>query len=82
MNNDHIFKRMMDYIIEDNFKQARLSILSDVYKVDNSSLSSAIIMSSKDNKELIKNAAGFSFMSQKIQSYYYNPEKALDDYKQ
>ena len=38
-------------------------------------------MSSKNSKELIKNASGFCFMSDKIKKYYENPEKALIDYK-
>ena len=81
MDNDYIFKRMMDYIIEDNFEEARMSILSDISKIDNNPMGSMIIMSSKNIIELIKNTSGFSFMSENIKKYYFNPEKALIDYK-
>ena len=81
MDNDYIFKRMMDYIIEDNFEEARMSILSDISKIDNNPMGSMIIMSSKNIIELIKNTSGFSFMSENIKKYYSNPEKALIDYK-
>ena len=38
-------------------------------------------MSSENSIDLIKNVAGLYFMSEKIQTYYNNPEKALIDYK-
>jgi len=81
MDNDIFFKRMMDYIIEDKFDEARKSILSDISKIDNNPMGGMIIMSSKNTIELIKNASGFAFMSDKIKKYYENPEKALADYK-
>ena len=82
MDGDFIFKRMMDYIIiENNFEDARKSILSDISKIDNNPMAGMIIMSSKNSIELIKNAAGFAFMGKNIQKYYTNPEKALIDYK-
>ena len=81
MNNDFIFKRMMDYIIQDKFQEARMSILSDISKIDNNPMGGMIIMSSKNSIELIKNASGFAFMSDKIKKYYENPKKALTDYK-
>ena len=80
MDNDFIFKRMMEYINESNFEEARNSILSDISKIDDNPISSMIIMSSQNDKELIKNVAGFHFMSERIQRYYNNPEKALNDY--
>ena len=82
MNSEFIFKRMMEYIIENKFEQAKMSILSDISKIDSNPLSSMIIMTSKNSIELIKNVSGFAFMSKKIKSYYENPEKALNDYKQ
>ena len=80
MDNNFIFKRMMEYILENNFEEARRSILSDISKIDNNPLSGMIIMSSENSIDLIKNVAGFYFMSEKVQTYYNNPEKALIDY--
>ena len=80
MDNDFIFKRMMVHILENKFEEARSSIISDISKIDNNPASGMIIMSSKDSMELIKNVAGFYFMSEKVQTYYNNPEKALIDY--
>lgn len=82
MDSEFIFKRMMEYIIQNNFEDAKKSIISDISKIDSNPLSSMIIMTSKNSLELIKNASGFAFMSKKIKSYYDNPEKALNDYKQ
>jgi len=81
MDCELIFERMMKYIIEDNFNEARMSILSDISKIDNNPMGGMIIMSSKNSIELIKNASGFAFMSDKIKKYYENPKKALTDYK-
>ena len=72
---------MMDYILNDDFNNAKMSIMSDLSKIDSNPLTSVVIMSSQDPISLIKNAAGFHFMSQNIQQYYDNPEKALIDYK-
>ena len=72
---------MMDYILKYDFHNAKMSIMSDLSKIDNNPLSSVGIMSSQDAISVIKNAAGFNFMSQNIQQYYDNPEKALIDYK-
>ena len=80
-NGEFIFKRMMDYILKDDFHNAKMSIMSDLSKIDNNPLTNVVIMSSQDVISLIKNAAGFHFMSQNIQQYYDNPEKALIDYK-
>ena len=80
-NGEFIFKRMMDYILKDDFHNAKVSIMSDLSKIDNNPLTSVVIMSSQDVISLIKNAAGFHFMSQNIQQYCDNPEKALIDYK-
>jgi len=78
---EFIFKRMMDYILKDEFNNAKMSIMSDLSKMDDKPLTSMIIMSSQDPISLIKNAAGVHFMSENIQQYYNNPEKALIDYK-
>ena len=75
-----IFLRMMYYINNDDLIQARTSVLSDISKIDKNPLNFPIIMSSKDNLELIKNVAGFCFMNEKIQKYYEDPEKAFRDY--
>lgn len=82
MDNEFIFRRMMEYILRNDFENARSSIVSDISKIDNNPLSGMIIMSSQDSIELIKNVAGFPFMNEKIQTYYNNPQKALNDYKQ
>ena len=80
-NSEFIFKRMMDYILNDDFNNAKMSIMSDLSKIDENPLTSRVIMSSQDAISLIKNVAGFNLMSQNIQQYYDNPEKALIDYK-
>jgi hypothetical protein len=72
---------MMEHILENKFEEAKNSILCDISKIDNNPLSGMIIMSSKDSIELIKNTAGFHFMSKEVQTYYNNPEKAFIDYK-
>ena len=48
MDSEFIFKRMMEYIIENKFEQAKMSILSDISKIDSNPLSSMIIMTSKN----------------------------------
>ena len=80
-NGEFIFKRMMDYILKDDFHNAKMSIMSDLSKIDNNPLTNVVIMSSQDAISLIKNVAGFHLMSQNIQQYYDNPENALIDYK-
>ena len=80
-NSEFIFKRMMDYILKDDLLNAKMSIMSDLSKIDENPLTSRVIMSSQDAISLIKNVAGFHLMSQNIQQYYDNPEKALIDYK-
>ena len=80
-NSEFIFKRMMDYILNDDFNNAKMSIMSDLSKIDENQLTSRVIMPSQDAISLIKNVAGFHLMSQNIQQYYDNPEKALIDYK-
>ena len=78
---EFIFKRMMDYVLKDDLLNAKISIMSDLSKIDENPLTSRVIMSSQDAISLIKNVAGFHLMSQNIQLYYDNPEKALIDYK-
>ena len=77
MDNEFIFRRLMEYILRNDFENARTSIVSDISKIDNIPLSGMIIMSSKDSIELIKNVAGFPFMNEKIQTYYNNPQKSF-----
>ena len=71
---------MMKYVIEDDFKNAKASIVSDINKIDKNPLSIMIIMSAENNLDLIRQASGFSFMSEEIQKYYTNPELAISDY--
>ena len=44
MEPSFIFERMMKYVIEDDFKNAKASIVSDINKIDNNPLSCMIIM--------------------------------------
>lgn len=75
-----IFERMMKYVIEDDFKNAKASILSDIIKIDKNTLSRLIIMAAENYLDLIKAASGFAFMGDDIQKYYTNPELAISNY--
>ena len=81
MNSDFIFNRMMEYIIKDDFDNAKRSAISDISKQNENPISFMIINTAKDNLELIKIMAGFNSMNNKIKNYYNNPEQALIDYK-
>ena len=76
-----IFERMMKHVIEDDFINAKASIMSDINKIDSNPLSSMIIMTADNNLDLIRAASGFNFMSEEIQKYYTKPELAIIDYK-
>ena len=80
MNPDFVFERMMEYVVQNDFKTARASALSDMNKIDNNPLSNMLIMTARNNIELIKVMAGFAIMSEKIKQYYYEPEKAITNY--
>ena len=81
MNSDWVFDRMMPYLINNDFKNAKNSAISDMNKYDDNPLSFMIINTATDNDKLIKIMAGFSSMSDKIKVYESNPEKAYIDYK-
>ncbi len=80
MEPSFIFERMMRYVIEDDLKNAKASIVSDINKIDKNPLSIMIIMSAENYLDLIRAASGFSFMSEEIQKYYTTPELAISDY--
>ena len=82
MNPNFIFERMMEYIINDDFTNARLSIMSDITKMDDyKPIYGMHLLSANNNLELIIGAAGFSFMSKDINKYYANPKLAISEYK-
>lgn len=81
MNSDWVFDRMMPYLINNDFKNAKNSAISDMNKYDDNPLSFMIINTATDNDKLIKIMAGFSSMSDKIKVYESIPEKAYIDYK-
>lgn len=80
MDSAFIFERMMKYVIEDDFKNAKASIVSDINKIEKNPLSCMILMTAENYLDLIRAASGFSFMSEEIQKYYTNPELAISDY--
>ena len=82
MNPNFIFERMMEYIIKDDFRNAKLSIMSDITKMkEYNPIYSMSLLCANNNLELIKGVAGISFMSKDIQKYYTNPELAISEYK-
>ena len=81
MTSDHVFRTMMEYILKNDFRNAQLSAMSDMLKYDDNNLSGMIIMTAKNQLELIKIMAGFATMSDGIKEYYNNPEKAINDYR-
>ena len=81
MTPDFLFQRMMQLILQKKFEEAKASAISDMNKVGEvSSLSIMLIMTAKNNEELIKVVAAFSIMSDEVKQYYTNPQKALVDY--
>ena len=80
MDSAFIFERMMEYVIKDDFTNAKASIISDISKIDNNPLSCMIIMNAENHIDLIKIVSGFSFMDKNIQKYYTNPELAFIEY--
>ena len=80
MDPDFIFQRMMEYIVNNDFNQAKASAINDMNKINNSPLPSMVIMNANTETELIKQMAGFTIMSDKVKQYYNNPQKAIRDY--
>lgn len=85
-NTDWVFERMMAEFIRDGFengfKNAKLSAQSDMTKLGDECalLNFMTINSANDAKSLIRIVAGFTSMSENVQQYYKNPEKAMHDY--
>jgi mevalonate pyrophosphate decarboxylase len=80
MEPDFVFQRMMEYIVKNDFNNAKISAMNDMNKISDNCLSSMLIMSANTDIELIKTMAGFAIMSDKVKQYYTNPEKAIVDY--
>ena len=80
MEPDFVFQRMMEYIVKNDFDTAKVSIMNDMNKISDSSISSMLVMKAETDIELIKIVAGFAIMSDKVKQYYNNPDKAIVDY--
>ena len=77
-----MFKRVMEYVNNNDVKNAGISFASDCNKkgIDLGFLS-MLFFRQTDKNELIKLVCGYPFMPPDLRQYYDNTEKAFDDYK-
>lgn len=77
-----MFKRVMEYVNNNDIKNAGISFASDCNKkqIDLGFLG-LMLFNQTDKYELIKLICGFSFMPSDLSIYYDNPQKALENYK-
>lgn len=78
------FEEMMLNIIESKpFEETKNKIIAQLQSINSENvLISMVLLSAKNNTELIKAAAGFAFMSDEIKAYYKEPAKAYAYYSE
>ena len=76
-----MFRRVMDYLKNNQVMEAGMSFASDCNKKDiNLGFLGMFLFKQTDKNDLIRLVCGYHFMPDDLKKYYDNPEKAFIDY--